>query len=958
MYRLKHLEQAASMSKPCDYFDIIGGVGTGGVIALMLGRLRMPIDLAIEKYVEFSKKVYSDIKTFSMGSERFKASTFVSAMEDMLQSAGFPADVLMQEENPFCKSFVAALPYANMTPRIFRSYSVKANQGYNCTVVEAARATTASPQFFKAVSIGAGGLNEKFIGAHLGHNNPINFVLEEAELGLQKVALDDWNSLGEIKTHSVNYLHKAEITQKVDLIVDTLHNSLQKITLGVLTGLLLPGSFMKEISMHKLLPVVPAPSFLFTGRADVLYQLEKYFINESSSLKFNHQKHFVLYGLGGAGKTQIALQFSHTFKNRACIKYAPENFYQVGEMLDEDSLSVLLKASLRCNLSEAEHAAAKELVQELGNLALAIVQAGGYLHYHQHVKFNQYLENYKKDKPKYLRQVKTHNLDGYSLSAFATWDCSYQKLDRKAKEILMLCSVLHCSKIPVEILEKAWNNLTQYPELDTQEIKQTLELFVEDGNWDNVSLEKALDALQSYSLVEISGEGVPLLNIHSLVHVWSYKSLEPEKQKRAQLCAQQLLLCVSKEMKTYYDVVEWVPHLQQLLKLLTVDAIGIKVAYAMGQIFEAAHMWSEAEPLQRQILEIYIGKSRRNQFNPVGGMESLVITLRQGGQLQEAESHPDTIRAMKNLALTLRRVGKLEEAEKFEKQVLKAWTEAFGSSHPDTIRAMENLAKTLRKAGKLEEAEKFQQQVLKAWTEGFSRSYPDTIRAMGNLAKTLRRAGKLEEAEKFEQQVLKAQTEGFGSSHPDTIRAMENLAWILRTAGRLEEAEKFQQQVLNARTEGFGSHHPHTIKAMENLALTLRRAGRLEEAENFQLQVLKAWTEEFGSSHPDTIRAMENLALTLGRAGRLEEAEKFQQQALKAWKEGFSSSHPDTIRAMENLAWTLRRAGKLEEAKKLQQALKFQTQRFGSRHPDIIRAIGNLARTLLFKSHLQLFKNN
>ncbi|KAG5736026.1 Nephrocystin-3 [Termitomyces sp. T112] len=182
LYRLKHLEHAASMPKPCDYFDIIGGVGTGGIIALMLGRLRMPIDLAIEKYVEFSKKVYSDIKIFSMGSERFKASTFVSAMEDILQSAEFPADVLMQEENPFCKSFVAALPSANMTPRIFRSYLVKANQGYNCTVVEAARATTASPQFFKSVSIGAGGLNEKFIGAHLGYNNPMNFVLEEAEL--------------------------------------------------------------------------------------------------------------------------------------------------------------------------------------------------------------------------------------------------------------------------------------------------------------------------------------------------------------------------------------------------------------------------------------------------------------------------------------------------------------------------------------------------------------------------------------------------------------------------------------------------------------------------------------------------------------------------------------------------------------------------------------------------------
>src|SRR5271163_828589 len=28
-------------ARPCDYFDLIGGTGTGGLIAVMLGRLRM-----------------------------------------------------------------------------------------------------------------------------------------------------------------------------------------------------------------------------------------------------------------------------------------------------------------------------------------------------------------------------------------------------------------------------------------------------------------------------------------------------------------------------------------------------------------------------------------------------------------------------------------------------------------------------------------------------------------------------------------------------------------------------------------------------------------------------------------------------------------------------------------------------------------------------------------------------
>ncbi|KAG6880557.1 hypothetical protein C0995_005996, partial [Termitomyces sp. Mi166 len=81
MHRLKHSEKAESVPKPCDYFDMIGGVGTGGVIALMLGRLRMPIDEAIKKYIDFSKKVYSDIKRLRTRPEKFKATTFVSGME-------------------------------------------------------------------------------------------------------------------------------------------------------------------------------------------------------------------------------------------------------------------------------------------------------------------------------------------------------------------------------------------------------------------------------------------------------------------------------------------------------------------------------------------------------------------------------------------------------------------------------------------------------------------------------------------------------------------------------------------------------------------------------------------------------------------------------------------------------------------------------------------------------------
>ncbi|KAF8224846.1 hypothetical protein L208DRAFT_1122411, partial [Tricholoma matsutake] len=53
----------------------------------------------------------------------------------------------------------------------------------------------------------------------------------------------------------------------------------------------------------------PSPTNLFTGRNDVLLQLHKCFPPSPTSVESAQQRRFILYGLGGGGKTQIAFKF-------------------------------------------------------------------------------------------------------------------------------------------------------------------------------------------------------------------------------------------------------------------------------------------------------------------------------------------------------------------------------------------------------------------------------------------------------------------------------------------------------------------------------------------------------------------------------------------------------------------------------------------------------------------------
>ena len=48
--------------KPCDYFDMIGGTSTGGLIAIMLGRLQMSVDECMAEYQQVSSTVFTKVR--------------------------------------------------------------------------------------------------------------------------------------------------------------------------------------------------------------------------------------------------------------------------------------------------------------------------------------------------------------------------------------------------------------------------------------------------------------------------------------------------------------------------------------------------------------------------------------------------------------------------------------------------------------------------------------------------------------------------------------------------------------------------------------------------------------------------------------------------------------------------------------------------------------------------------
>jgi len=85
MQRVKAHNGLTELPKPCDYFHLIGGTGTGGLIAILLGRLRMSTEEAIHQYIFLTSKVFDTATREQNGT--FRATVLEDAMKHVIKAS-------------------------------------------------------------------------------------------------------------------------------------------------------------------------------------------------------------------------------------------------------------------------------------------------------------------------------------------------------------------------------------------------------------------------------------------------------------------------------------------------------------------------------------------------------------------------------------------------------------------------------------------------------------------------------------------------------------------------------------------------------------------------------------------------------------------------------------------------------------------------------------------------------
>ncbi|KAM7217641.1 short-chain dehydrogenase [Rhypophila decipiens] len=115
--------------------------------------------------------------------------------------------------------------------------------------------------------------------------------------------------------------------------------------------------------------------------------------------------------------------------------------------------------------------------------------------------------------------------------------------------------------------------------------------------------------------------------------------------------------------------------------------------------------------------------------------------------------------------------------------------------------------------------------------------------------------------------LVKLRTDVLGADDPDTIDAMSDLAAALERCGRFAESAKLQAEAVEKSTNVLGARHNDTLNCVCHLASVLEEMGQMEEAINLQRRVYELKCQTLGNEHPDVLTQGSNYAQMLVRLG-------------------------------------------------------------------------------------------
>ena len=306
----------------------------------------------------------------------------------------------------------------------------------------------------------------------------------------------------------------------------------------------------------------------------------------------------------------------------------------------------------------------------------------------------------------------------------------------------------------------------------------------------------------------------------------------------------------------------------------------------------------------------------------------------------------DAAYAAHRAALYQREQGLYAQAEDQFREVLAARLRVQGPDHPYTLAARHEIAREMAARGDHAGAEAEYRDVLAAQLRVQGADHRDTLAARHEIARMMAAQGDHAGAEAEYRDVLAAELRVLGPDDPHTLTTRYAVAYEMAARWDHAGAEAEYRDVLAAELRVLGPDHPSTLATREEIALMAAQGDRAGADAEYR-DVLAARLRVQGPDHPDTLTTRHDVAHEMAARGDHAGADAEYRDVLAARLRVQGPDHPHTLSARHEIARMMAAQGDHAGAEaEYRDVLAARLRVLGPDHPDTLTSRHEIAREM------------
>jgi tetratricopeptide (TPR) repeat protein len=338
-------------------------------------------------------------------------------------------------------------------------------------------------------------------------------------------------------------------------------------------------------------------------------------------------------------------------------------------------------------------------------------------------------------------------------------------------------------------------------------------------------------------------------------------------------------------------------------------------------------------------------------INDIGTVFFLAIEMRLAKSCYEralatltqhyGKDHFELTYALDQLGKTYRDLGDSKPAKKIHERALKIKEQYYGKDHIEVAYTLDQLGRDYRYLGNAGQAKELHKRALKIKEQYYDKDHVEVAYTLDQLGKDYDYLGKNpKKAKELHEGVLEIREQHYGKEHLEVAGVLNQLGSDYRHLGDAKKARELHERALSILKKYYGKEHIKLSWVLDQLGSDYRHLGDAKKAKELHEHALKIKELYHGKNHVEVAWVLESLGSDYRYLGDTKKAKEFYERALKINEQYYGKNHPETAKTLTNLGSAYTILNKAEQGKiYLEKALIIKEAYYGMDHPKVAETL-------------------